>query len=273
MFHLIPISLSLISISLTAIFMLFVLPVSENKLTLTCSTFTGTINLLHFTTLFMFISSSCHFVIFGFSPHLFLWSMLACLLACFRRHFSPKSGVSVWLLMISHEQWWEDNFYADCPVWRNHTFEHGTCRCHSPLTGQQTDLTRLWTGSTGCTVSPYRSEPRHTCMTRTAWHHKLLMSGRPRLILIICIINLLLIFKFFCLKITELFCRLQCIRSWCWSIWIERCWFLYEAILSVAQWHIHAGMATICTAWSSIRNCHIWPICSSSWHTQLWELG
>jgi len=63
-FHLTHISLSFTVISFTTIFMLFDLYVSMKKWTLICSTFLGTINLLHFTPLFVFISS--HLVIISY---------------------------------------------------------------------------------------------------------------------------------------------------------------------------------------------------------------
>ena len=59
--------------------MLFDLVVSENKFSLICLTFTGTLNQLHFTLLFMFTSFRT-ISYFSFFISLFLWSMLACLL-------------------------------------------------------------------------------------------------------------------------------------------------------------------------------------------------
>ena len=58
--------------------MLFDLVVSENKFSLICLTFTGTLNQLHFTLLFMFTSFRT-ISYFSFFISLFLWSMHACL--------------------------------------------------------------------------------------------------------------------------------------------------------------------------------------------------
>ena len=57
-------------------FTLFDLVVSENKFSLFCLTFTGTLNQLHFTLLFMFTSFRT-ISYFSFVISLFLWSMLA----------------------------------------------------------------------------------------------------------------------------------------------------------------------------------------------------
>jgi len=76
-FHLTHISLSFTVISFTPIFTLFDLyrPKCLWKWLLICSTFLGTINLLHFTPLFVFTSSRYH-IIFLLFCHLFLvlWS-------------------------------------------------------------------------------------------------------------------------------------------------------------------------------------------------------
>ena len=58
------------------LYLLILAWVSENKYSLICSTFTGTLNQLHF---ILFIHLSSHFI-FQFL-HVVLWSTLACLLA------------------------------------------------------------------------------------------------------------------------------------------------------------------------------------------------
>ena len=60
--------------------MLVYLIVSENKLSLICLTFTGTLNQFHFTLLFMFTSFRT-ISYFSSSSRCFLWSILACLTA------------------------------------------------------------------------------------------------------------------------------------------------------------------------------------------------
>jgi hypothetical protein len=77
--HLIVISLSFILMSFTALFMLFVLVVFENKLRLICLTFTGTLNQTN--SISLCYSRSPHFIPFRFQffISLLLWSMLACL--------------------------------------------------------------------------------------------------------------------------------------------------------------------------------------------------
>ena len=60
--------------------MLVYLIVSENKLSLICLTFTGTLNQFHFTLLFTFTSFRT-ISYFSSSSRCFLWSILACLTA------------------------------------------------------------------------------------------------------------------------------------------------------------------------------------------------
>ena len=73
-------------------FMLFDLVVSENKFSLICLTFTGTLNQLHFTLLFIFTSYRT-ISYFSSSSDCFLWSMHACLLAvCLPDTRRPAAG-------------------------------------------------------------------------------------------------------------------------------------------------------------------------------------
>jgi len=71
LFQLILIPLSCTLISFMPIFIFFIFHLTTNKQSLICSTFFGTVNHLHFTLLFVFISSRYH-VLFSFLPSHFI---------------------------------------------------------------------------------------------------------------------------------------------------------------------------------------------------------